>query len=83
MNGRHSFCLLFVFKGAIGARLVVTKVALSHTPIAVSCLDKRIYRRVFFVIVYLGIVDWKVSGNPLFQRANLKVSQNIGILCYN
>ena len=48
--------------------------AFSHAPIAVSCLEKRIYHR----IVYFGIVDWKESGNPLLQRANLKVSQNVG-----
>ena len=54
--------------------MVVIKVVFSHAPIAVSCFEKRIYHR----IVYFGIVDWKESGNPLLQRANLKVSQNVG-----
>ena len=54
--------------------MVVIKVVFSHAPIAVSCFEKRIYHLVSI------FWDCRLEGvwQPVAQRANLKVSQNVG-----
>ena len=53
--------------------MVVIKVVFSHAPIAVSCFGKRIYHLVSI------FWDCRLEGvwQPVAQRANLKVSQNV------